>query len=73
MLFRHINNLHFADFFQPGKLHCLKFAVCRGHLRENSVTILYFVGRKSMNYAGSFTSYPSLIRVPANINPELIV
>ncbi len=26
-----------------------------------------------MNYARSFTSYPSLIRVPADINPELIV
>ena len=26
-----------------------------------------------MNYARSFTIYPSLIRVPADINPELIV
>lgn len=36
-----------------------------GPLVENSVTVLCFVGRRSMNYARSFTSSPSLIRVPA--------
>ena len=44
-----------------------------GPLRENSVTVLYFFGRRLMNYARSFISNPSLSLVPANINSELIV
>ncbi len=41
--------------------------------REKCITVLYFFDRRLMNYARSFTSCTSLIRVPANINPELIV